>query len=534
MKRAYWSLAAALATALSGTAATTLAQDADVAPLFQRLDKNSDGKLTGDEVPEDQQRLFQRLLRLGDKNGDGSLTREEFAEANKQEAKPNVALGSDGDNRGDAKQRFEMLDRNKDGKVTLEEVPEPLRDRLKPLFDRSGKKELTFEDFSRMGQGGGRPDPAEMFKRFDKNSDGKLSKDELPPEARERLAPAFERLGVNEITLEQFQRLGERLGRPGQGNPEEMFGRLDTNGDGKLTLDEAPERARPLVEAALRRAGKDPSGSLTKDEFVKHLPPPRDGEPTPASERRPDADRPRDTERRPEGDRPRGGERAPAAERRADGDRPAGQPAARDGERRVDGDRPRDGERRPEGERPRDGERPAGRGLAFLQVLDTNRDGRLSKEELAKASDKFDELDRNHDGFLDAAELAGGPPPAGDRGRERGREEPARDGDARRESGRVDGSRETREGPGRPAGDANGRPGPIFQRLDRDGDGKISKDEAPEQLKERFGMLDTNGDGFLSLDEFRAGAALMGERLRDAGRPARQAPPEERPAQKRE
>lgn len=513
MKRAYWSLAAALATALSGTAATALAQDADVAPLFQRLDKNSDGKLTGDEVPEDQQRLFQRLLRLGDKNGDGSLTREEFAEANKQESKPNVPLGSDGDNRGDAKQRFEMLDRNKDGKVTLEEVPEPLRDRLKPIFERSGKKELSFEDFSRMAPGGARPDPAEMFKRFDTNSDGKISKDELPPEARERLAPAFERLGVNEITLEQFQRLGERLGRPSQGNPEEMFGRLDTNGDGKLTLDEVPDRARPIVEAALRRAGKDAKGSLTKDEFVGNLP--RDGERAPTSERRPD------------GDRPAGQPPTRDGERRVDGDRPAAT------ERRADGDRPRDGERRAEGDRPREGDRPTGRGPAFLQLLDTNHDGQLSKDELAKASDKFDELDRNHDGFLDAAELAG--PPAADRGRERGREEPARDGEPRRESGRVEGSREgAREATPRSSGEANGRPGPFFQRLDRDGDGKISKDEAPEQLKERFAMMDTNGDGFLSFDEFRAGAALAGERVRERNRTTPQSQPEERPTQKRE
>jgi Ca2+-binding EF-hand superfamily protein len=70
--------------------------------------------------------------------------------------------------------------------------------------------------------------------------------------------------------------------------------------------------------------------------------------------------------------------------------------------------------------------------------------------------------------------------------------------------------------------------------LDRDGDGKISKDEAPEQLRERFGMLDTNGDGFLSLDEFRAGAASFGERLRERDRPVRQDQPEERPARKRE
>jgi len=33
-------------------------------------------------------------------------------------------------------------------------------------------------------------------------------------------------------------------------------------------------------------------------------------------------------------------------------------------------------------------------------------------------------------------------------------------------------------------------------------------------MKERFSMLDTNGDGSVSLEEFRAGAQLLGDRAR--------------------
>ncbi|MDB5346572.1 MAG: putative signal transduction protein with EFhand domain [Schlesneria sp.] len=495
MQRTHWGTVAVAVAILSGSVMTALGQDADAGSLFKRLDKNRDGQVASDEVPEEQQRLFQRLVRLGDKNGDGKLTAEEFEMASQPEESPNVPLNQDGDRRADGRQRFEMLDRNKDGKVTLDEVPEPLRDRLKPIFDRSGKQELSVEDFGRFG-GDGRPSPAEFFKRFDANADGKVSKEELPAEARERLAPLFERLGKDEVTLEQFQQFSERtrdaMGRPGMGNPEEMFGRLDANRDGKLTVEEAPERARPMVEAALRRAGKEVSGSLTKAEFVKNVPQGRDGARPPAGERRPEGDRPR------EGARPAEPERSRDDGRRPDGGRePRPDPATnadnvRSPDRRVDGNQPR------------------GRSPTFVQLLDTNRDGRLTKDELSKAAEKFDELDQNHDGLLDSTELIGGSAVE---------PEPRRDERMRR----PDGDTASRE-----------RSAPFFQRLDRDADGKISKDEAPEQLKERFGMLDTNGDGFINLDEFRVGAGLLGERVRDRAEPLprQEAPTEGRRGEK--
>lgn len=573
MNRRHWAFSAMLAAMVGGGAAQSWGQDAapDAGALFQRLDKDGDGKLTKGEIPEEQTRIFERLLRRGDKNSDGALTREEFVEANRPEERPDVppaAPGAGPDQaRVDARQRFEMLDRNKDGKVTLEEFPEQARERMKPLFERLGKDALTLEEFSRFAGGGGgfRPDPNELFRQFDKNGDGKLGKAELPAELRERFAPAFERAGKDELTREDFQRVAGPPG--GRGNPEEMFERIDANKDGKLTVDEAPEPIRPLLQGVLRRAGKEPTGSLTKEEFIKNFAPregdrrpdgdrPRDGARPGAEQpdRRVDGERPRDGERRPEGDRPRDGERRPDAERPRDGDRPAAE-RPRDGARRPEADRPRDGERRPEGDRPRDGERrpegdrPREGGPAIMRILDKNRDGRISKEELAQLANAFEELDRNKDGHIDPFELIGGPagPPEGrpdqprDRGprdgnppREDGRRpegdrprdgEPRRDGDRprdgepRREGDRPDAARR----PEGAAANREGRPeaGPFFQRLDRNGDGKISKEEAPEQMKDRFNMLDTNGDGVISLDEFRAGAPQLGDRPRNRqeGRP---------------
>jgi len=50
-------------------------------------------------------------------------------------------------------------------------------------------------------------------------------------------------------------------------------------------------------------------------------------------------------------------------------------------------------------------------------------------------------------------------------------------------------------------------PEAFFDRLDRNGDGKIGKDEMPEQGREFIERLDANKDGEITKEEFRAAAA---------------------------
>ena len=50
----------------------------DSGDFFKRLDSNGDGVLTTDDMSNQRQELFNRLLQRGDKNKDGKLTREEF------------------------------------------------------------------------------------------------------------------------------------------------------------------------------------------------------------------------------------------------------------------------------------------------------------------------------------------------------------------------------------------------------------------------------------------------------------------------
>ncbi len=203
----------------------------------------------------------------------------------------------------------------------------------------------------------------EFIKLFDKNGDGVLTKDELPP----RLAP--------------------------------MFDKADTNGDGKLDKQE--------VERMLQ---------VLRKRFAENAKPGDQGKPTNAT-----------------------GTTA--------GDQ-------KEIERLVD---------------------------SILQRMDTNKDGKISREEakgpLAQAFDKFD---TNKDGFLD-------------------REELRRLAAARlRTAGQ--GNR-----PGRP-GDGPRKPAALdFDALDLNADGRLTREELKgTPLADKFDEIDTNKDGKIDRKEFEA------------------------------
>lgn len=88
-----------------------------------------------------------------------------------------------------------------------------------------------------------------------------------------------------------------------------------------------------------------------------------------------------------------------------------------------------------------------------------------------------------------------------------------------------DGGR-ARRGDSRRLGPFAGNGGGDFRRrlmqFDDDGDGKIDRDEAPEQFLQRFGQIDSNDDGFIDQSELNSaqppprfpGAGLAGGRMR--------------------
>lgn len=312
---------------------------------------------------------------------------------------------------------------------------------------------------------------AGVFRDLDANSDGQLVADEIAPEKSrlfERLLRTSDENDDGKLDLAEFEagtasdRLDrpldkpydprERMGKMLDGDPSELFRRADANGDGQLTLDEAPAERREFFERIVERADQNGDHALSVEEFSQGF----------AKMRQ-------------------------MMGRQGDGDQPE---AAMD-------------------------DRPGFGGDALFAALDANGDGTLGPDEIAGASAALAKLDRDGDGVLSRAEAnpagaqagtAGDPTTAlagkGKNGR------PQRPG-----AGKMDGSR-------------------MIERImqsDANGDGKISKDEAPEKLQTRFDRLDANRDGFLDQAELKRSVERVSRGLEKAGKAAKARRPGKKP-----
>ena len=286
-----------LTAALFSGAARVMAAD----DLFTKLDANQDGQLTLDEIPEDKREFFERLLRTHDANGDKKLSQEEFAAAMKK---------------GDE--------------------PKP------PLAGGFG------------GPGGGGGNPAEMFKRLDKNSDGKLQADEVPPRIKEHFA-ALDTDGDGALSPQELVKgfaliaKGKPDSKAGEDRPQKESGAergsllalLDTNGDGELSAEEIQKAPQTLA-----KLDKNGDGKLTRDEIAATM----------------------------------------GRDNAATGSPESGK-AAKKG---------------------LGGGNPGEMMLRRLKEADKNGDGKISKEEaeaLPRIKEHFDAIDENGDGFIDKSEL---------------------------------------------------------------------------------------------------------------------------------
>jgi len=145
---------------------------------------------------------------------------------------------------------------------------------------------------------------------------------------------------------------------------------------------------------------------------------------------------------------------------------------------------------------------PGGDPAAMIEGMmqnDKNGDGKLSKNELPRhMAQMLDGADANRDGAIDRAELTTAMQ------------------NARNQSG--GGARSGFGGGPGGFGGANGgdpRPGgPNMMQYDRNGDGQLSADEVPTQLRGMLRGTDQNGNGTLDAQELQVIQQRMNERLR--------------------
>jgi Ca2+-binding EF-hand superfamily protein len=141
----------------------------------------------------------------------------------------------------------------------------------------------------------------------------------------------------------------------------------------------------------------------------------------------------------------------------------------------------------------------------FLKVLDANRDGKVTKEEFAqRAKDRFAMRDLNSDGEIGLDDL---PPHARDRAQRKA--ERAKDGQERGKEPSKEGSEAT-EGKRFTLDRLLGRTDRRFARMDKNGDGVVDAKDIEATATERVAYgsrrflkrFDANGDGRVSKDEF--------------------------------
>ena len=247
------------------------------AELFDKLDANKDGVVSGDEVPDDKQSIFERLLRVGDKNGDKKLSKEELVAGLKQAAPQadNAPPGRPGGPPGglpNAKDIFARLDRDGNGKIEKDEIPERMKENIGRV-DSNSDGVIDAAEFEKVAQffAGRRPEGAPagaperrpeggpvpfapVLRALDTDGDGEISSSEIA-DAPKALAK-LDKNGDGKLTRDEIgPPPGAGPGRPdaapgrhgGGAFVEEFMKRIiaaDANGDKKISKDEAPDRLK--------------------------------------------------------------------------------------------------------------------------------------------------------------------------------------------------------------------------------------------------------------------------------------------------
>lgn len=118
--------------------------------LFSQLDANSDGRIEKSELSARQAPFFERAIRVGDLDFDGALTVRELAIALQEPKRMTPDNSRQRYRRANLNFDPKSLDKNKDGYVSLEEVPAAARSRFQQLLKRIGQSQIPVDLLTRM------------------------------------------------------------------------------------------------------------------------------------------------------------------------------------------------------------------------------------------------------------------------------------------------------------------------------------------------------------------------------------------------
>jgi Ca2+-binding EF-hand superfamily protein len=200
-------------------------------PMFAALDANGDGIINAREL-----RSAVAALKALDTDGDGNIT---LAEA----SPPSGTIGEPAQM---TNQMFTQSDKNGDGQLTAAEMP-PGAARMFQSADRDGNGAINLNEFNAMmqamqgqfGGAGGRGgnDSRSMLQQYDRNGDGRLTPDEVPPQLGAMLQGA-DRNGDRAIDISELQGMAEQMrtgrgfgGERGPGGEPPMGNRRGPRGD---------------------------------------------------------------------------------------------------------------------------------------------------------------------------------------------------------------------------------------------------------------------------------------------------------------
>ncbi len=230
--------------------------DYTAAQLMSFMDTNGDGKIAKDEV----NRL---MISFGDldKNGDGEIDAAEaggMADAPREEQTPSPQQATSA---ATAEQLMALMDTNSDGKITMEEAPEDMKDGFY-FIDANGDGGIDLKEAQVMAdyvnneneqstqpqQSTADPTAEQIMSFLDTNGDGKITLDEAPDDWKAGFA-FVDQNGDGGIDVKEAQVIvdfddgGQSPATATAADPtaEQLMSFMDTNRDGRITMDEAPD-----------------------------------------------------------------------------------------------------------------------------------------------------------------------------------------------------------------------------------------------------------------------------------------------------